>query len=671
MEDLTGRQFGTYKILAPLGEGGMAAVYRAHQPKVDRTVALKVLPRQLAGDAEFQARFLLEARVVASLQHPHILPVFDYGESEDGYTYFAMPYVAAGTLARLLKGDPLPLPRVVDIMRQICDALEYAHSKGVIHRDIKPSNILIDDRQNCLVADFGLAKLLESNAHLTTTGGMMGTPAYMAPEQALGEPVTHRCDIYSLSVVLYEMMTGRVPYKADTPLAVVIKHTEGRVPLPRTFNAALPAAIEDVLLRGLARQPGDRYPSCGELYRALEGAGRIFADSSIESTTDSFAPTPRATTRSDVRTAVNAAETAPRPPVPPPTIQLPERAAAGTTVPRRRQALGEVVLEREAAAAPPNKVEHPGSRIRNLTFVGAAAVVIVLVAVWVAMRSSAPRSETPTASASAPMMGTGTVPTATAPAAVPPAVDPHSVPASSSAPSAAIVPSSSARPETTSAPAATADPAETVSISRQPVVVTTNRAPTVSIPARKPVATASGTPASSSIPPPAATPTASVPASVSAPPPVSAPSSGTSEPTASAPPSGVPPAASAPASVKPPEAASAPPAPAVASDKPSSAPPEPSGSTHASPRKIKDVPPVYPPEAVAAGVEGNVTLQAAINADGKVGEVKVLRSIPMLDAAAIACVQQWQYEPTITKTSSNESIPIPVTLIVTVTFRLK
>lgn len=271
MEDLTGKQLGQYRIVSPLGEGGMAAVYKAYQAGMDRYVALKILPRHFAADPQFVGRFEQEAKVIAKLQHVHILPVHDFG-TEDGYTYIVMPYVETGTVAELLQGKPLPLKQIRKIITQVADALGHAHARGLVHRDVKPSNILIDEDGNSLLTDFGIAKMVEGTAQFTQTGAILGTPAYMSPEQIKGEVLDGRSDIYSLGVVMYELATGRPPYRAETPPAIFVKHLHDPLPTPRTFNPELPQSLEKVILKSLAKEPEDRYATVAELIASIHKA---------------------------------------------------------------------------------------------------------------------------------------------------------------------------------------------------------------------------------------------------------------------------------------------------------------------------------------------------------------------------------------------------------------
>lgn len=268
-----GQMLGPYRIINQIGQGGMATVYKAYQASMDRNVAIKVLPSQLAQSQEFIQRFQQEARIIAKLEHPHILPVFDYGESE-GITYFVMRYLDAGTLSeKMQKGRPLPLEEIDRLFTQLAEALNYAHGFGIIHRDLKPSNALIDSQGNLFLTDFGIAKLLETaSPRLTQTDAIMGTPAYISPEQARADKVNQRSDIYSLGIILYEMVTGRVPFVAETPLAVILKHVSDPLPPPSSIKPDIPEAIEKVVLRALAKQPEDRYATVSEFLSAWKRA---------------------------------------------------------------------------------------------------------------------------------------------------------------------------------------------------------------------------------------------------------------------------------------------------------------------------------------------------------------------------------------------------------------
>jgi serine/threonine protein kinase len=261
---------GQYQLLEQIGRGGTATVYKAYQPSLDRYVAVKVLPAYLALEPGFAARFEREARAVAKLDHPHILPVYDFGREGD-LTYIVMKYVEAGALKERL-GEPLDLKTALEIIAQVGEALDYAHQEGVVHRDVKPSNVLMDRGSWALLTDFGLAKVAEASVGLTKTGVGVGTPAYMSPEQGQGIAVDGRSDVYSLGVMLYEMLTGRVPYEAETPMAVAIKHITAPLPSPREVNPDIPEPVEQVVLKALAKDPADRYQSVGQMLEALRQA---------------------------------------------------------------------------------------------------------------------------------------------------------------------------------------------------------------------------------------------------------------------------------------------------------------------------------------------------------------------------------------------------------------
>jgi Tol biopolymer transport system component/serine/threonine protein kinase/formylglycine-generating enzyme required for sulfatase activity len=271
MADLTGMTLGPYRIVERIGRGGMATVYKAFHATMNRHVAIKVLPEEFAGDPGFRARFEREAQTVAQLQHPHILPVFDYGE-ERGISYLVMPYIPTGTLKEYMAQEgQLPLDEAARILTRLAEALDYAHRQGVIHRDIKPDNVLFDEDGNALLTDFGLTRMVEGGGSLTGTG-VIGTPAYMSPEQGQGQRLDHRSDIYSLGIVLYEMVTGDVPFSADTPVAVIFKHINDSLPLPHTLRPDLPEGAEDVILKALAKDPDQRWASCVEMAEAFSMA---------------------------------------------------------------------------------------------------------------------------------------------------------------------------------------------------------------------------------------------------------------------------------------------------------------------------------------------------------------------------------------------------------------
>jgi serine/threonine-protein kinase len=268
-----GSKAGPYIIKGQLGRGGMASVYLAHDPALERNVALKVLPREFLHDPDFIGRFKIEARAVASLEHPNIIPIYAYDvDQEEGIPWMAMRYVQGGALSDLLKKQRPPRSRSIEILRGVADALDYAHAKKVVHRDIKPQNVLLDEAGRVYLADFGVVKMLESPSGLTATGMITGTPQYMAPEQATAKAVDNRADIYSLGIVAYQMFTGRVPFTADTPVAILMMHVQEPVPPPSP--ELVPDPLASALLKALAKQPEDRWYTAGAFVAALEAGLR-------------------------------------------------------------------------------------------------------------------------------------------------------------------------------------------------------------------------------------------------------------------------------------------------------------------------------------------------------------------------------------------------------------
>jgi serine/threonine-protein kinase len=264
------RRLATYTLLEQIGYGGMAVVYRARQETLDRTVAVKILSENMAASPEFMERFRREARTAANLRHPNVITVHDFGEDERGVPYLVMEYIEGPTLADLMDAG-LDDERIPDLLDQIAAGLDYAHARGVIHRDIKPGNVLMTEEGRAVLADFGLAWLLEG-AQLTLTGGVIGTPEYMSPEQAAGHPFDHRADVYALGIVLYEMLVGERPFISETPIGMLLQHLQDTAPSVLVARPDLPAAVGDVLDKVLVKDPAERYSSAGELARAFRAA---------------------------------------------------------------------------------------------------------------------------------------------------------------------------------------------------------------------------------------------------------------------------------------------------------------------------------------------------------------------------------------------------------------
>ena len=273
--NLVDKTLGSYQILQEIGRGGMGVVYRAYQPSLNRYVAIKVLPPALAYDRELVERFLREARAAAKLRHPNIVVIHDVGQ-QGGLYYIVMELIEGHTLAQLIERQgALPLARTVRIVQQVGDALDYAHQGGFIHRDVKPANIFVGPNDHVTLTDFGIAKAAAGTS-LTRTGALMGTPEYMAPEQATGQPVTPAVDQYALGIVAYQMLSGQVPFHAESPHAVLYQHVQ-QPPPPLPAQLSLPPTVSAVLGRALAKEPLQRFASTGEFAEALAQAAGGFA----------------------------------------------------------------------------------------------------------------------------------------------------------------------------------------------------------------------------------------------------------------------------------------------------------------------------------------------------------------------------------------------------------
>jgi serine/threonine-protein kinase len=271
-----GTMVGRYQIVATLGTGGMATVYRAFHPALDRTVALKVIRPALTGEADFVERFRQEAKAVARLRHPNIVQVFDFDEA-DGQHFIVMEHLDGATLKDRLRelemaGERMPLRETARIVGEVGDGLAHAHEAGILHRDVKPANILFTRDGRAVVTDFGIAKIVMGAPDLTRTGLGIGTPEYMSPEQARGKTLDPRADLYSLGVVAYQMVTGRVPFVGDTAVAVVVAHLSEPLPPPSSIDPHVGESTERTLTKVLAKDPDDRFAGTREFARALDEA---------------------------------------------------------------------------------------------------------------------------------------------------------------------------------------------------------------------------------------------------------------------------------------------------------------------------------------------------------------------------------------------------------------
>lgn len=272
MSSLVGKSLGQFRVVERIGAGGMATVFKAYQPTLDRHVAIKVLPPHHARDQVFVKRFVQEARSVAKLTHPNIVQIHDFSsEEESNLTYIVMEYVEGGTLKDRLR-RALPVPEAVGYIIQAAEGLDCAHRNGIIHRDVKPANMLLRKDGHLLLSDFGIAKILEGTTNLTRVGTGIGTPQYMSPEQGTGQGVDRRSDIYALGIVLFHCLTGRVPFTADSPLSITLKQIHDPIPVERLLAEGVPNPIVQVVLQMTAKNAHERYQSAEAVIDALSQA---------------------------------------------------------------------------------------------------------------------------------------------------------------------------------------------------------------------------------------------------------------------------------------------------------------------------------------------------------------------------------------------------------------
>lgn len=706
-----GASFGQYRIIARLGRGGMASVYKAYEAALDRYVALKVLPAEFLHEPTFAARFEREAKLIAKLEHPHIVPIYAFG-IEERTPWMAMRLIAEGTVSSLFKAKPLRQDAIQTLLG-VAAALDYAHGQGVVHRDVKPQNILLDAARHAYLADFGIARMLEGTAFLTR-GGIVGTPHYMAPEQGQGKSVDRLCDVYSLGIVAYEMLAGRLPFDADTPLAVLMKHAMDPIPIPPVSE--VPEPVTRVLLKCLAKDPAARWQTATAFTQALQGAlSPAWAATAAGS--EEQPPALADPTEAPTLARLTASPTSSAPPLP---------ATRASTEPA-------------AAARSPTASARGG-----LVGVAGIGLFVVAMATWLVYSRLASQeqaephspppptlaatSPAPTSPPPSPLTAESLTPapaTAEPPTTIPPSRAPATpVPPTTAPPSPTTIASPAPTPAPTPEPTLTAAGAETtgpgpmrVSTPPRRTFGPVGRVPAgtefhVSVVARAETTglrllrcaneTCRGYLRVKSWPPEAMadgdelvwrvdTPdryyfwaeNAHTGESLFA---KSAEERGgklrvsfatgavfdswyvsrlsESSPSASPPTSTLPPrlvggvAGGLPV---------APPPPPPASPRPS---PSPGafrvGGRIPAPKKLHDVRAVYPEMARQARVQGVVVVECTVSPEGRVTGARVTRSVPLLDAAALAAVSQWEFEPTLV-----DGVAVPVIMTSTVSFSLR
>lgn len=375
-DPLIGQVINGFKIMKRIGRGGMSRVYLAHQLSTERDVAFKVMLEHYAESDHRLRRFQREARILVSLDHPHIIPVYDFGEHA-GRPYIAMRYLPGGSLDNLLSSkQPLPTATLLDLLNQIVPALDYAHEHGVVHRDLKPGNVLLDGRGNYFLTDFGIAHATSPDFSSMGTKGPIGTPAYMAPEQITGDGIDHRADIYALGVMLYQMTSGALPFTGDSAYQVAVRHITELPQSPQVANPTISDAVAAIILRAIAKEPNDRYDSAGALWAALAAS---FED-------DDITPEARVILQAmRPRTSENTNPTGAQPTV--------KRAPRRTRQASASAPIASPAPVRDAAAAP-----TPRPARRGVFFAGLGVLISVLLLVGVVMamrRAPAPAIAAP------------------------------------------------------------------------------------------------------------------------------------------------------------------------------------------------------------------------------------------------------------------------------------
>jgi serine/threonine-protein kinase len=470
---MIGKTVGPYRVLDKLGEGGMGVVFRARDSRLDRDVALKVLPAEALGDDSARRRLLHEARTASALNHPNICAIYDVGEA-DGQVYIAMELVHGRLLTADLGRDPSALPRVLRLGVQLADALEHAHDRGVVHRDLKPANLMITETGAVKIMDFGIARVAGTE-HLTNAGFMMGTPAYMSPEQVKGQEIDARADLYAMGVVFYRLSTGKLPFKGDTPFAMAQSQVNDPPTPVGMIRSDLPPWVELVIVRALAKRPEERFQSAAEFHeafaRCLAGLplttvyGATAYGSTAQTEILATPPRPLPTGSLSMRGPGTGSVGMPSGPVPAPAPATTSAEAgvtgtpiAGTPIagaPTATQPAAAAIAAAGATATPPAKPVHKKEKSAAALIVAAVAAMIVIGgivgAIWYRSRQAAapPPSEPVTEPTSAPSSPVTVPPPDPVP---PPATPPDPAAATAGAPATPSAPGSTTGAKSASGP---------------------------------------------------------------------------------------------------------------------------------------------------------------------------------------------------------------------------